>query len=187
MASKHKSWDPFVIIFVLACLLVGWLVKEGIESRTVDFTDTNADISLKYPAGWLPRPDANSIFSVFDPQSQSFYNTGIKLTVTMGYADSEERMVDFIEHLRSQRESCYSLYHTISVSPFEIDTLKTTRLDYVYVTFLPEMITPDIVRAFDIIIPKDNLVYILTFSADESEYERNLSEFDAIASSIRSI
>ena len=187
MSFKHKSWDPFVIIFVLACLFIGWLVKEGIESRTVDFVDTNANISLEYPAGWLPMPDANSIFSVFDPQSQSFYNTGIKFTVIMGYADSEERMVDFIEHLRTQRESSYSLYHTISVSPYEIHTLKTTRLDYIYVTFLPEMIVPDVVRAFDIIIPKDNLVYILTFSADESEYERNLSEFNAIASSIRSI
>ena len=185
MAFKHKSWDPFVILFVLACLLVGWFVKEGIEARTVDFTDTNAEISLKYPAGWLPRPDANSIFSVFDPQSQSFYNTSMTLTVTMWYA--EEGTADFIEHLRSQRESNYSLYHTISVSPFEIDTIETTKLEYVYATLHPGMIVPNVVRAFDIIIPQDNLVYILTFSADVNEYEKNLSEFNAIASSIRSI
>lgn len=184
MAFKHKSWDPFVILFVLVCLIFGWLMKEGIESRTVDFTDTNADISLEYPARWLPKLDANSIFSVFDPQSQSFYNTSMTLTVTMWYA--EEGTADFIEHLQSQRESYYSLYHTISVSPCEIDTLETTRLDYVYVTFLPEMIVPDVVRAFDIIIPKGEQIYILTFSADENEYERNLPEFNAIANSIRS-
>ncbi len=184
MVTKHKSWDLLVIIFILVCLAIGWILKEGIEARTVGFTDTNANISLEYPASWLPKPDANSILSVFDPQSHSFFNTRITLTVYMWYA--EEGTADFIEHLRSQRESSYPLYHTISISPYEIDTLTATKLDYVYVALTPGMIVPDVVRAFDIIIPKGDLVYILTFSADESEYESNLSEFNNIASSIRS-
>lgn len=184
MATKHKSWDLLVIIFILVCLAIGWLMKTGIESRTIGFTDTNANISLEYPANWLPRPDANSILMVFDPQSQSFFNTRIRFSVIRWYA--EEGTTDFIEHLRSQRESNYQLYHTISVSPYEIDTLTATKLEYVYVTLTPGMIVPDVVRAFDIIIPKGDFVYILTLSADENEYESNLSEFNAIASSIRS-
>lgn len=184
MAFKHKSWDPFVILFVLICLIFGWLMKEGIEARTVDFTETNADISLKYPASWLPRPDANARLSVFDPQSQSYFNTRITLTVTIWY--EEEVTEDFIEHLRSQRESSYSLYHTISISSCKIDALETTKLDYVYATLLPGMEVPNVVRAIDIIFSKGDLVYILTLSADENEFEGNLSEFDAIISSIRS-
>lgn len=184
MVSKHKSWDLFVIIFILVCLSLGWLMKKGIESRTVGFTDTNANISLEYPASWLLKPDANSMLLVFDPQSQSFFNDRIALKVNRWLA--VEGMEEFIEHIQSQRESSYPLYHTISISPFEIDSLETTKLDYVYATLLPGMEVPNVVRAIDIIFPKGDLVYILTLSADENEFKGNLSEFDTIVSSIRS-
>lgn len=184
MASRRKSWDLFVIVFVLACLVVGWFMKEGIEARTVGFTDTNASISMEYPARWLPKPDPNSILLVFDPQSQSFFNDRVALTVSRWYA--EEGMEDFMEHLQSQRESSYPLYHVISFSPYEIDALETIRLDYVYAILLPGMEIPNVVRAIDVIFQKGDLVYTVTLSADENEFERNLSEFDAIVGSIRS-
>ncbi len=184
MASKLKSWDLLVIVFILVCLIAGWLMKEGIVARTVTFTDTNANISLEYPASWLPKPDANSILYVFDPQSPSFFNDRIALTVTRLFAS--EGMEDFIENLQSQRESSYPLYHVISSSPCEIDSLETTRLDYVYATLLPGMEVPNIVRAIDVAFLKGDLVYVLTLSADENEFDENLPEFDSIIGSISS-
>ncbi|MBN2587188.1 MAG: hypothetical protein JXR55_07835 [Candidatus Fermentibacteraceae bacterium] len=184
MASKHKPLDLFVIAFILVCLLIGWILKEGIEARTVGFTDTNANISLEYPARWLPKPDPGSLLLVFDPQSRSFFNDRISLQVARWFA--QEGMDEFIEHLQTQRGSDYQLYHTISVGPLEIDSLETTRMDYVYAILSPGMDIPNVVRAIDIIFPKGDQVYILTLSADESEFDGNLPEFDAVVSSIRS-
>ncbi len=121
---------------------------------------------------------------MFDPQSGTYFNDRITLKVTRWLA--VVGMEDYIEQLQSQREDSYPLYNTISIGPCEIDSLETTRLDYVYAILLPGMEVPNVVRAIDIIFPKGDQVYILTLSADENEFEGHLSEFEAIISSIRS-
>jgi len=188
MAKSNRHWDPMVLIFVIVCLLIGWFIKAGVEGRTISFSDSKSGISLNYPAGWVTMPEEGAILAVINPQTPSTFST--RFTINTRHWNKALELGNFIVQFSAERGSSLSLYRIISMNPFELSNLKAMRVEYAYaidpigvragVTSFPK-----IVRAFDVIISKDDQMYIFTFAAEEKEYGKNLAKFNAIVESIR--
>jgi hypothetical protein len=188
MATTKRHWDPAVLIFVIACLLIGWLIKGGVESRTIGFHDPDSGISLSYPAHWVTMAEEGALLAVFDPQTPSTFNT--KLTLYSEKWSKELELGNFIVQFSAERGSSLPLYRTISMNPIEVNNLKAMKVEYAYaidpigvragVTSIPK-----IVRALDVIVPKDEVIFIFTYAAEEKEYEKSFPAFNTITKSIR--
>lgn len=188
MGTVDKHWDPIVLVSVIACLLIGWLVKAGVESRTIEFDDPEAGISLHYPASWLTSEEEDALLEVLDPLTPSIFNT--KLVIASKEWNEDIEIGNFIVELTAKRGSSLPLYRTISLNPFQVNDLKAMKLEYAY-AFDPIGVqagvisVPIIVRAFDVILPYNGRVYIITLAAEEREYHRNLPSFHRILRSIQ--
>ena len=187
MGTVDKPWDPFVIAFVVVCLFLGWLVKVGVENRTTGFDDPVLGIALNYPASWVTTQEENAHLVVFDPQTPSAYNT--KFTLKSKNWNEGLEIGNFIMELTAERGISLPLYRTISMKPMQMKNQRGMQIEYAYATDPIGMqagvvSVPKIVRALDVIIPGGNKIHILTFAAEEDEYERNLHYFYRILKSV---
>lgn len=188
MAKKIRPWDPAVLVFVIVCLFIGWFIKATVEGRETTFSDDESGVILKYPRGWVTLPQKGAVLSVSNPQCASTFKT--KFTFSLHSWSKEVNVSNFITNLSVKRSSSVSLYRIISRNPFELSDSEATKLEYAYAIdpirlSAGAVSIPIVVRAFDIIVPKDNQMYVFTFAADEKEYEKNLAKFLSIADSIR--
>ena len=91
--------------------------------------------------------------------------------------------------LTAKRGTSLALYRTISMKPMQMKNRKGMQIEYAYATdpigmHAGVVSIPKIVRALDVIIPDGNKIHILTFAAEEDEYERNLHYFYRILKSV---
>ena len=187
MGTVDKPWDRFVIAFVVVCLFLGWLVKVGVENRTTGFDDPALGISLNYPASWVTTQEEYAHLAVFNPQTPSVYHT--KFTLRSVDWNEELEIGNFIMELTAERGTALALYRTISMKPMQVKDRKGMQIAYAYATdpigmHAGVVSVPKIVRALDVIIPDGNKIHILTFSAEENEYEANLPHFYRILKSV---
>jgi hypothetical protein len=188
MAKKIRPWDPAVIVFVVVCLFIGWFIKATVEGRETTFSDEEYGVTLKYPRGWFNLAQEGTVLSVSNPQCASTFKT--KFTFGVQSWGQEVGVSNFITDLSVKRGDSLSLFRIITRNPVELGGSKATKLEYAYaidpVRLRAGAVSiPIVVRAFDIIVPKGNKMYVFTFAADEKEYEKNLSKFLSIADSIR--
>ena len=188
MAKQKRPWDPAVLVFVIVCLFIGWFIKTSVEGRETTFSDDESGVVLKYPRGWVTLPQKDAALSVSNPQCASTFNT--KFTVSIHSWNQEVGVNNFITDLSVKRSSSVSLYRIISRNPIELSDSEATKLEYAYAIdpirlSAGAVSIPIVVHAFDIIVPKNDQMYVFTFAADEKEYEKNLSKFLSIADSIR--
>lgn len=188
MAKKIRPWDPAVLFFVIVCLFFGWFIKATVEGRETAFSDDESGVTLKYPKGWRNLPQNGTILSVSNPQCASTFKT--KFTFSVHSWGEEVGVNNFITDLSVKRSNSVALYRIITRTPVELSSSEATKLEYAYAIDPVRMRAgavsiPIVVRAFDIIVPKDNQMYVFTFAADEKEYKKNLAKFLSIADSIR--
>jgi len=188
MGTVDKNWDPAVLVFLVACLFIGWLVKAGVESRTISFDDSEIGISLRYPANWVTTQEEDALLAVLDPQTPSTFNT--KLTLHSEKWNEELELGSFIMELAAARGASLPLYRTISMNPIQVDDRKGMKVEYAYAidpigAHAGVVSIPKIVRALDVIVPKADKAYIITFAAEEKEYDRYSPAFHAILESVR--
>ena len=188
MAKQNRPWDSAVLVFVIVCLFIGWFIKASVEGRETTFSDDESGIVLKYPRGWVTLPQKDAALSVSNPQCASTFNT--KFTVSIHKWNKEVGVNNFITNLSVKRSSSVSLYRILNRNPYELTDSEATKLEYAYAIdpirlSAGAVSIPIVVRAFDIIVSKDNQMYVFTFAADEKEYKKNLAKFLSIADSIR--
>ena len=187
MAKPIRSWDPAVFGLLVVCLLFGWVVKISVEGREVDFVDEETGIGLNYPKAWITMPPKDALLSVSDPQSLSTFKA--KMTVRTYEWSADVGVNSFITDLTVERKESVSLYRILSMNPFQLRNVEATKLEYAYAVdplklSVAAISIPIVVRAFDVIVSKNNKMYVFTFEAEEKEYKDNIKRFHAIAQSI---
>jgi len=188
MGTVDKNWDPAVLVFLVACLFIGWLVKAGVESRTIDFDDPGVGISLRYPAHWVTTQEEDALLAVLDPQTPSTFNS--KLTLNSAKWNEDIELGSFVMELAAARGASLPLYRITSMDPIQVDNRKAMEVEYAYAidpigVQAGVVSVPKIVRALDVIVPKAQKAFIITFAAEEKEYDRYLPAFHTILKSVR--
>jgi len=190
---KREEPEWVVVVVVAVALLIGWLLKTSVESRTVTFS--NPDLTLSYPATWLREMGAAEeevVLKVSDVRSGSLYRTHLTIQVTDAPPQVRQEGVDPMTSMVAawtfQRGQELEGYRVLSTEAVEVDGIGGTRIDYAYVSdpiASPyRKALPVVVEAVDYLLPYQDKVYVVTLAADGDRFEQESSSFEAILGSV---
>jgi hypothetical protein len=186
---KRQEPEWVVVAVVAIALLVGWLLKSWVESRTSTFS--NSDLTLSYPAIWLRElgeAEEGVLFATQDVRSGSLYATHLSVWVADALPQVRQENVDVtlsaVTGWTFQRSQQLEGYRVLGTEAVQVDSIRGTRIDYAYVS---EPIAspyrkalPVVVEAVDYLLPYRGKLYVITLAADASRFEPEVNRFEAL-------
>jgi len=187
--AKRQEPEWLVLVVVAAALLLGWLLKTWVENRAVTFS--NADLTLGYPADWLREigeAEDGVVFEAHDVRSGSLYQTHLTLWIAEAPPQTRQENVDPLLSAMTawtfERGQELDGYRVLGTEEVEVDGIRGTRIDYVYVSDpLPSpyrKALPVVVEAMDYLLPYQDKVYVITLAADGDRFEQESRQFESI-------
>jgi hypothetical protein len=161
---------------LIVALLLGWVVKAVAEGRRDTYTDTQHELTLRYPRGWLLKADEDLAFQAVDPGSGDFKTT---YQVRIWPIDATGEMTPTLTLVlnnnsleRAQEGVAYRLFDTVEGA--ERDGQPTMEMTYVYVEpgsdlFMQQM--PVVVQGLDIAVGHGDEAYVFSLLASQAEFE----------------
>lgn len=172
-----------VLLLTLIALLLGWLLKSGVENRSVAFQSEN--ITAQTPAGWmLSQPGGEEVLAVTD-RTASGYSTNYLIEVKAVSEDAELGQV--VSLLTLERGSKLTGYRVLNQQEVLIDGRKAAEIEYVYVESdanLTHAVLPAVVHGLDYIFINNGQAVIVIYRADQSVYEADLGRFYRFLASV---
>lgn len=192
---KREEPEWVVVAVVVVALLIGWMLKSLVESRTVTFS--SSALSLNYPATWFREVnphDGDVILGVTDLGFGSPY--GSRVTVrTIEALPRLARMDDEASAAAAavtawtfQRSQDLDGFRLLSTESTELDGRRGVRVDYAYVSdpiASPyRKALPVVVEAVDYLFPVGDQTIVITTAADGAQFEQESQRFATILSSV---
>ncbi|MBI3764461.1 MAG: hypothetical protein HY260_21690, partial [Chloroflexi bacterium] len=146
--------------------------------------------SLSLPAHWQRDPLATGVIvSASDPRSASFYKAGVS-----GYS----RQIDpqnplsadqLVDRRVNEQGGAVLAYQLISITPTKVAGADARAVEYAFVDRPIDQpfraALPVVVHAVDYIIFTPSQYFVITFSADQAEFQNEQEQFQRILKSIR--
>ena len=193
--AKREEPEWVVVAVVVVALLIGWMLKSLVESRTVTFS--GSALSLNYPATWfreLNPDDGDVILSATDLGSGSLYRSRVTVrTIELlpqlaGIDDETASAAAAITAWTFQRSQDLDGYRVLSTESTELDGHRGVRVDYAYVSgpiASPyRKALPVVVEAVDYLFPVGDQTIVITTAADGTQFEQESQRFATILSSV---
>ena len=192
---KREEPEWVVVAVVVVALLIGWMLKSLVESRTVTFS--SSALSLNYPATWFREvnpDDGDVILGVTDLGFGSPY--GSRVTVrTIEALPRLARMDDEASAAAAavtawtfQRSQDLDGYRVLSTGSAELDGHRGVRINYAYVSdpiASPyRKALPVVVEAVDYLFPVGDQTIVITTAAAGTQFEQESQRFATILSSV---
>ncbi|MFN8457945.1 MAG: hypothetical protein U0401_25390 [Anaerolineae bacterium] len=190
--AKREEPEWVVVVVVAIALLLGWLLKTSIESRTDAFN--GAGVSLSYPAAWLREPnpaEEGLVFQASDLRSGSLFRTNVALRMAAppaNLAASEDKLTSAVTTWTFGRSQVLDNYRILATETAQVGGQPAGRVVY---TFVNEPIAnpyrwalPVVVEAVDYVFLHQGQVYVLTLAADGNRFEPEQGRFEAIIRSV---
>jgi hypothetical protein len=182
MANKQGSLgDRFaeitVVLVTVVALTVGWLYKSSIENASVPF---EADgITADAPKGWLQVATTNDeVLRTVDINSSGFGATYIvrQIAISSEATTSEIASRVVLEHAQSQ-----IAFKMLNQQEVKDSTGRNAyMIEYVYVESNPDVThasIPSVVRGMDFVYLNGDRAIVVSFQADDKNFERDLGRF----------
>lgn len=179
--TQRQRWSIYLSLLTLLLFFgVGIWVRNSSLGRFDIYSNPSAGIIAQYPQGWLQDTTSSDyVFRVRD-MTYSGFKTTMQVSIQPATSDVVERNVlDRLSLIRSQTFIDYSvLGYDDYILPNEITAVAML---YTYVSresspFLEGI--PTIVIGTDILTIRRGQAIIITFRADSSIYEQELSRFE---------
>jgi hypothetical protein len=189
MENKNISLgDRYAEITVVAltaiALLVGWMFKSSVESRSVPFT--SGAVSAVLPAGWLQSEGKDGdLVRVTDRTS-----SGFATTYKIRYAEvSKDVTYDQFASAdtRSLGQNLIA-FRVLSQQQATVNGQDAFELKYVFVESDPNAARqelPVVVQGLEYIFIKDGKAVAITYWASQAEYDAGLNLFQGFLTSIK--
>ena len=192
---KREEPEWVVVAVVVVALLIGWMLKSLVESRTVTFS--GPALSLSYPATWfreLNPDDGDVIFSATDLGFGSPYRSRVTVR-TIEALPQLARMDDETSSAAAavtawtfQRSRDLDGYRVLGTESTELDGHRGVRINYAYVSnpiASPyRKALPVVVEAVDYLFPVGDQTIVITTAADGTQFEQESQRFATILSSV---
>jgi hypothetical protein len=182
--SAQRFADWAVIVITVAAVLVGWLIKNSVQNRSIPFASSG--ISAKTPEGWLPtKAQGNEILHVTDPLASGFGTTYTIQNIPVAKDATVEQVVSM---LTLQRGQSLNSFRVLEQQPVTISGRSAYEIGYVYVESNPNLThneIPNIVKGLDYIFLNGDHTVVATYWADEKEYTSDLGRFLQFLSSLK--
>lgn len=181
--------DIGVAIVVVVALALGLLLRLQVDGRTKDYTSTNPNLSLAYPAGWRSTSSNDgALLRVENPQAASAYKTNVTVDSRELDPSSPPTLQELVDRRIAQHGSLTS-YHLLSNTPTTVGGNKAIRLEYAY-TVQPidtprSASLPVVVHSREYIFTTKDRSYYFTLAAPEDGFARAAEQFDRMVESAR--
>jgi len=192
---KREEPEWVVVAVVVVALLIGWMLKSLVESRTVTFS--GPALSLNYPATWFREmnpDDGDVIFSAADLGFGSPYRSRVTVRTIealprlAGMDDEAASAAAVITAWTFQRSRDLDGYRVLSTESTVLDGRRGVRIDYAYVSnpiASPyRKALPVVVEAVDYLFLVGDQTIVITTAADGTQFEQESQRFATILSSV---
>lgn len=182
--KRRDRWaDWAVIVLVAVALILGWVLRESILSRTVPFT-AGTDVSGRCPATWVRETGTDPLLRVRDPLSGAFGAT-LELRVRALAAETQPALV--LDALALERAREVSAYQTLSTDQVRARGEDATQRTFTYVEvnrnpYLNRL--PVVVQGVDLALRDGDRVVVVTFLASAEDFDAYQRYFHAFVESL---
>jgi len=176
-SSGDKYAEMTVVLVTIIALVFGWFYKSSIENASLPF---NAEgISAEVPRGWLQTTPVNSneLLRTININSSGFSTTYVvsKITIADDVPALEVASIVALNHAQD-----LLAFRVLSQQEVQVYGRTAYELEYVFVESNPDLThseLPKVVRATDYIFVEDGQAIVISYQADEKNYDVDLNRF----------
>lgn len=185
--SMKMPWDikvryDWVLLGALALsLIVGLGIGSLAGSRTVPYTGDALSLDFEYPAGWAVQGGDTGGFVARDLSSTGVYNSQISIT------DEKVRDYESLDLLVAEKVTQRALSDDLFIelhrqTEYEVDGYPAIRSEYQNADQSAAGLA--VVHGVDTYVLVESRVYVISFRADDAEFEDQLSQYDHLLRSV---
>jgi len=165
-----------VLLLTLIALAAGWLFKSSVENRSVAFKSGN--ITAQTPAGWLlKQPGGDEVLHATDLTTSGF---GTTYLIEVQAVPADEQLGQIVSLVTLERGNMLTAYRVLNQQKVVVQGHDAIEIDYVYVESaanLNHADIPAVVRGQDYVFVNNGQAVIVSYRADQSDYEADLGRF----------
>lgn len=174
-----------VVLITLVALTAGWFFKSGVENAAVPFEAEG--ITAETPKGWLyTGAEGNILLRTVDINSSGF---GATYTIRQIAITSEATPSDVASLVALQYAQDLIAFRVLDQQEVkDINGRDAYMLSYVFVEANPDLThndIPSIVRGMDLVYRNGERAIVVSFQADETNYDLDLGRFYTFLKSIK--
>lgn len=182
MANKQGSLgDRFaeitVILVTLAALVAGWFFKSGVENASVPFEAEG--VSAQAPKGWIQSTvSSGELLKTVDINSTGFATTYVVSQVAIAPEATASEVAGAVILKHAQDLLAFRALNQQEVT--DINGRNAFMIEYVYVESNPDASQaqfPRVVRGMDLVYLAGERAIVVSFQADEKNYDLDLGRF----------
>lgn len=182
--TRSDRWSDWAVVgLVVAALCLGWVAMTWALGQTQTFTEGETGLTLQYPAGWLLKPEAGTVFQALDPEAGDFKTRyqvrEWPIVETTPITPTLVTVLNNASLSRAQETTAYRLFG-IEAGP-EIDGWSAMESSYAYVAsgsdlFVQQM--PVVVQGQDVAVSWGGRAYVFSLVAAKDSFEAVQPAFD---------
>lgn len=184
--TLQQRWSHiFTVGVALLALLYGLNLRASTLNATAVYTNVEAGIRVNYPQNWLIDEEGDYIFRVRDMTRIGFKTTIRLETLAVGPTTTERNVRDT---LNINRPLTLDTYNVLNVSDYVLpDENEASLMTYTFVDtdtnpFLESV--PTVVIGQDVITIQGGQAIIISFLADASTFDNDLTIFNNFLNSL---
>ena len=190
MANKQGSLgDRFaeitVVLVTIVALAAGWFYKSSVENASVPFEAEG--ITADAPKGWLQAgANGDELLRTVDNNSSGFGATYTIRQIAISSEATTSEVASLVTLDHAQNLLAFKMLNQQEV--VDINGRSAYMIDYVYVESNPDIThaaVPSVVRGTDFVYLNGDRAVVVSFQADEKNYERDLGRFYRFLESLK--
>ena len=190
MANKQGSLgDRFaeitVVLVTIVALAAGWFYKSSVENASVPFEAEG--ITADAPKGWLQAgANGDELLRTVDTNSSGFGATYTIRQIAISSEATTSEVASLVTLDHAQNLLAFKMLNQQEV--VDINGRSAYMIDYVYVESNPDVThasVPSVVRGTDFVYLNGDRAVVVSFQADEKNYERDLGRFYRFLESLK--
>ena len=190
MANKQGSLgDRFaeitVVLVTIVALAAGWFYKSSVENASVPFEAEG--ITADAPKGWLQAgANGDELLRTVDINSSGFGATYTIRQIAISSEATTSEVASLVTLDHAQNLLAFKMLNQQEV--VDINGRSAYMIDYVYVESNPDIThaaVPSVVRGTDFVYLNGDRAVVVSFQADDKNYERDLGRFYRFLESLK--
>lgn len=173
-----------VVIVTLVALAAGWFFKSGVENASVPFEAEG--VSAQAPKGWLQSTvEGDELLHTVDINSSGFATTYAIRQIAITSEATASEVASNVALSRAQDLLAFRMLEQQEVT--DINGRSAYMIEYVYVESNPDLThaqLPRVVRGIDLVYLAGERAIVVSFQADEKNYDLDLGRFYTFLKSI---
>jgi len=172
--AEEPEWIVWLVVIV--GLAAAWFVRGSVldQTRTV----TLNQVSVTYPAAWSRANEGDTLFAAVDRTHGGTFGArvAVRQIPRAELLPANGALSDAAMNWSLTRGKEMPAYRLLDMTPVKWQSREAIQIDYAFLLDAPQGSAagalPALMRATDVVVAGGERVYVLTFAAEQSEFEQ---------------